>query len=42
MDQGGRSLLTHLEAGDWLELYCEECSTGIYRTTLCVTLSQPQ
>ena len=39
-DQGGRTLVLHLDRGDTLDLYCEDCSAGIRDTTFCVTLSQ--
>ena len=39
-DQGGRTLVLHLDRGDTLDLYCDNCSAGIGRTTFCVSLSQ--
>ena len=39
-DQGGRTLILHLERGDTLDLYCDNCSAGVYDTTFCVSLSQ--
>ena len=39
-DQGGRTLVLHLDRGDTLDLYCEDCSEHIYYTTFCVALSQ--
>eukprot|EP00091_Calanus_sinicus_P024185 TRINITY_DN8534_c0_g2_i2.p1 TRINITY_DN8534_c0_g2~~TRINITY_DN8534_c0_g2_i2.p1 ORF type:complete len:253 (-),score=70.90 TRINITY_DN8534_c0_g2_i2:120-878(-) len=36
---GGRGLVMHLDRGDTLDLYCEDCSAEIYRTTFCVSLS---
>jgi hypothetical protein len=36
---GGRTLVLHLDRGDTLDLYCEDCSADIYDTTFCVTLS---
>jgi len=39
-DQGGRTLVLHLGRGDTLDLYCKDCSAGMYYTTFCVSLSQ--
>jgi len=39
-DQGGRTLVLHLDRGDTLDLYCVDCSAGIEHTTFCVSLSQ--
>jgi hypothetical protein len=36
---GGRTLVLHLDRGDTLDLYCQDCSRGIYYTTFCVSLS---
>merc|ERR1711892_888855 len=38
-DQGGRTLVLHLDMGDTLDLYCADCSARIYYTTFCVSLS---
>merc|ERR1711892_472505 len=38
-DQGGRTLVLHLDMGDTLDLYCYDCSADIYHTTFCVSLS---
>ena len=40
-DQGGRSLLLHLDRGDTLDLCCQNCSAGIDYTTFCVSLVHP-
>merc|ERR1711892_1621336 len=37
-DQGGRTLVLHLDMGDTLDLYSYDCSAAIYRTTFCVSL----
>ena len=39
-DQGGRTLIVHLDRGDTLDLYCYDCSSGIDVVTFCVSLSQ--
>ena len=39
-EQGGRTLVLHLDRGDTLDLYCEDCSAGISGITFCVSLSQ--
>ena len=39
-DQGGRTLVLHLDRGDTLDLYCQDCSSTIFYTTFCVSLSQ--
>ena len=36
---GGRTLVLHLDRGDTVDLYCEDCSAGIYLPTFCVSLS---
>jgi len=38
-DQGGRTLLMHLDTGDTLDLYCKDCSATIWDITFCVSLS---
>lgn len=41
-DQGGRTLITHLDTGDTLDLYCDRCdrgSAGVGWTSFCVSLS---
>merc|ERR1711892_208961 len=37
--QGGRSLFMHLDLGDTLDLYCEDCSEGVDHITFCVSLT---
>ena len=39
-DQGGRTLVLHLDEGDTMDLFCNECSAGIDDVTICVSLSQ--
>eukprot|EP00091_Calanus_sinicus_P006109 TRINITY_DN16715_c0_g1_i1.p1 TRINITY_DN16715_c0_g1~~TRINITY_DN16715_c0_g1_i1.p1 ORF type:complete len:105 (-),score=4.34 TRINITY_DN16715_c0_g1_i1:22-336(-) len=39
-DQGGRTMILHLNRGDTLDLYCEDCTAGILYVTFCVSLSQ--
>ena len=39
-DQGGRTLVLHLDSGDTVDLFCNECSAGIDDVTFCVSLSQ--
>ena len=39
-EMGGRTLVIHLDRGDTLDLYCDECSAAIYDTIFCVSLSQ--
>ena len=39
-DQGGRTVLVHLDMGDTLDLYCENCSAEIMFLTFCVSLEQ--
>merc|ERR1711892_1340421 len=41
-DQGGRTLVVHLERGDTLDLFCNECSAGIDDVTFCVSLSHAE
>merc|ERR1719347_622850 len=38
-DVGGRSLVLHLDQGDTLQLFCADCSAGVYYTTFCVSLT---
>merc|ERR1712013_17323 len=38
-DMGGRTLVLHLNRGDTLQLYCDDCSAGVYFTTFCVSLT---
>merc|ERR1711892_678799 len=38
-EQGGRTIVLHLELGSPLDLYCADCSAGIYFTTFCVSLT---
>ena len=39
-DSGSKTLILHLERGETLDLYCDDCTSGIYFTTFCVSLSQ--
>merc|ERR1719347_143806 len=39
-DQGGRSLILHLDRGDTVELFCDHCGSSIFDILLCVQLSQ--
>eukprot|EP00091_Calanus_sinicus_P024193 TRINITY_DN8540_c0_g1_i4.p1 TRINITY_DN8540_c0_g1~~TRINITY_DN8540_c0_g1_i4.p1 ORF type:complete len:214 (-),score=62.78 TRINITY_DN8540_c0_g1_i4:71-712(-) len=39
-DQGGRTLVLHLDSGDTVDLFCNECSAGIDDITFCVSLAQ--
>ena len=39
-DQGGRTLVVHLDSEDTMDLFCNECSAGIDDVTFCVSLSQ--
>ena len=39
-DQGGRTMILHLDRGDTLDLYCQDCSADIYYISFCVSLSQ--
>jgi len=39
-DFGGRSLIVHLDLGETLNLYCKDCSSDVYHTTLCIALAQ--
>jgi len=38
-DQGGRTLLVHLDSGETLDLFCEDCQAGVYGITVCVSLA---
>ena len=38
-EQGGRTIILHLDKGDTLDLYCQDCSARIELTTFCVSLS---
>ena len=38
-DQGGRTLVLHLDRGDTLDLFCVDCSGGINHVTFCASLS---
>merc|ERR1711942_267297 len=40
-DQGGRTLVLHLDVGDTLDLFCQDCSAFIDDLTFCVTLTRP-
>ena len=37
-DQGGRSITLHLNSGDRLELWCEDCAAEIVRVLTCISL----
>ena len=38
--KGGRTILLHLDTGDQIDIYCENCSSRIYfDITLCISLS---
>ena len=39
-DQGGRTLYVHMDRGDTLDLFCDDCSAGIGHVSFCVSLSQ--
>ena len=39
-EQGGRTIILHLDRGDTLDLYCDNCEAGITFTPFCVSLSQ--
>ena len=36
---GGRTIHLHLEPGDSLELYCDNCKAGLYEVFFCVNLA---
>merc|ERR1711892_429559 len=38
-EQGGRSLVLHLDIGDSLDLFCSNCEAGIYYAIFCVSLT---
>merc|ERR1711936_422595 len=38
-NQGGRTLVLHLDRGDTLDLWCEDCDAGIGHVTFCVSQS---
>lgn len=40
-DQGGRTLVLHLDMGDTLQLYCANCSAQIRYLSFCVSLTTP-
>jgi len=40
-DQGGRTLVLHLDEGDILDLFCLRPYAGIFATTFCVSLLTP-
>jgi len=40
-EQGGRTMVLHLDQGDTLELHCQDCTAEIYKTTFCVSLTTP-
>merc|ERR1711892_1340279 len=39
-DQGGRTLFLHLDLGETLAMYCDDCSAGVSRVNFCVSLVQ--
>ena len=36
---GGRTLLVHLDSGETLDLFCEDCQAGVYGITVCISLA---
>merc|ERR1712098_173796 len=38
-DQGGRTMVLHLDQGDTLQLYCDDCTAKIGDITFCVSLT---
>merc|ERR1712215_50671 len=38
-ENGGRTLVLNLDRGDTLDLWCEDCSAGVYDITFCITQS---
>jgi len=38
-EQGGMTLFLHLDLGETLSLYCEDCSAEVWRVMFCVTLT---
>jgi len=36
----GREIIVYLAAGDYIDLYCADCSTGINNINFCITLNQ--
>ena len=40
VEQGGRTVSVQLRKADTLELWCENCSAGIFFTTMCISLQQ--
>jgi len=38
-NQGGRTLVLHLDRGDRLDLWCDDCDAGVGHVTFCVSLS---
>merc|ERR1712098_186662 len=41
MDQGGRTAILHLERGETVALYCDDCSAYVMRILFCVHLEDP-
>ena len=39
-EQGGRTLVLHLDRGDTLDLYCIDCSDRIHEVSFCLILEQ--
>merc|ERR1711915_92820 len=38
-EQGGRTLMLHLDSGDFIDLYCQNCDATIYDVTFCISLT---
>ena len=41
-DVGGRTLFLHLDRGDTLDLFCDDCSAYVNFITFCITLSHDE
>jgi len=39
-DQGGRTLILHLDMGETLSMYCDDCHDEVYDVNFCVSLVQ--
>merc|ERR1719186_1405361 len=39
-EMGGRTMILHLDRGESFDLFCDDCTAGIYHTSFCVTLTQ--
>merc|ERR1711915_347812 len=40
-DQGGRTAILHLERGETVALYCDDCSAWVFDILFCVQLEEP-